>query len=57
VMNTDKPNSRVRTKLLYRTPEDRPYDVAVLRVDPEDLDPSLRSIQLSHAPILKGKYF
>lgn len=56
-MRSDKPNSRVQAKLLYKTPENQPYDVAVLRVDPRDVDPSLRSIQLSHAPISKGKYF
>nr|XP_012221369.1 PREDICTED: peroxisomal leader peptide-processing protease-like [Linepithema humile]XP_012221370.1 PREDICTED: peroxisomal leader peptide-processing protease-like [Linepithema humile] len=55
VMNTDKPNLRMRAKLLYRTPEDQPYDVAVLKVDLRDLDPSLRSVQLSRAPILKGE--
>lgn len=57
MVNTDKPDSRLQAKLLYRTPEDQPYDVAVLKVDPRNLDPSLKSVQLSHAPILKGKYF
>jgi len=56
-MRPDKSNSRVRARLLYRTPENQPYDVAVLRVDPQDIDSSLKSIRLSHAPILKGKYF
>lgn len=57
-MNTSKPiSSRVQSKLLYKTPDDQPYDVAVLRMDPRNLDPSLKPVKLSHAPILKGKYF
>lgn len=56
-MRTDKPNSRVRAKLLYRTSENQPYDVAVLRVDPQHVDSSLKPVRLSDAPILKGKYF
>jgi len=41
---------------LYRTPENQPYDIAVLRMDPQDVDPSLKSVRLSHTAILKGKY-
>ncbi|KYN03642.1 Peroxisomal leader peptide-processing protease [Cyphomyrmex costatus] len=54
VMRPDKANSCIRAKLLYRTPENQPYDVAVLRVDPQDVDPSLRSVRLSRTAILKG---
>lgn len=56
-MNTDQTNSRTWAKLLYRTPENQPYDVAVLRVNPQDMDPLLKSIRLSRAAIVKGKYF
>lgn len=56
MMRPDKPNSRVRARLLYRTPDNQPYDVALLRVDLRDMDSSLRPVRLSHAPILKGKY-
>jgi len=56
-MRPDKPNSRVEAKLLYKTPENQPYDVAVLRVDPQAVDSSLRSVRLSRAAILKGRYF
>lgn len=55
VMRPDKLNSRVEAKLLYRTPANQPYDVAVLRVNPRDVDPSLRPVRLSHAAILKGE--
>ncbi|KAL6263788.1 hypothetical protein P5V15_003871 [Pogonomyrmex californicus] len=55
VMRTNEPNSRVNAKLLYRTPENQPYDIAVLKVDSQDVDPSLRPIRLSDAPILKGE--
>ncbi|XP_077276700.1 peroxisomal leader peptide-processing protease-like [Temnothorax americanus] len=55
VMRPDKPNLRVRARLVYRTPENQPYDVAVLRVNPQHMDPSVRSIRLSDAPILKGE--
>lgn len=56
MMRPDKPNSRVRARLLYRTPDNQPYDVALLRVDLRDMDPSLRPVRLSRAPILKGKH-
>jgi len=56
VMRTDKSNSRVSARLLYRTPDNRPYDVAVLQVvNLRDVDPSLEAMQLSRAPILKGE--
>ncbi|XP_012535352.1 peroxisomal leader peptide-processing protease [Monomorium pharaonis] len=55
VMKPDKSNSRVQAKLLYRTPKNQPYDIAVLKVDPQAVDPSLRSVRLSEAPILKGE--
>lgn len=55
VMRPDKPNSRVRARLLYRTLDNQPYDVALLRVDLRDMDSSLRPVRLSHAPILKGE--
>lgn len=55
VMRPYKPNLRVQAKLLYRTPENQPYDVAVLRVDPQNVDPLLKSVRLSQAPILKGE--
>ncbi|KYQ51700.1 Peroxisomal leader peptide-processing protease [Trachymyrmex zeteki] len=55
IMRPDKTNSCIRAKLLYRTPENQPYDIAVLRVDPQDVDPSLRSARLSHTAILKGE--
>jgi len=54
-MRTDKSSSRVSAKLLYKTPDNQPYDVAVLRVNPRDVDPSLEAVQLSRAPILKGE--
>lgn len=56
-MTADQTNSRTWAKLLYRTPENQPYDVAVLRVNPQDVDPSLRSLRLSRVPVVKGKYF
>lgn len=56
-MTTDQTNSRTWAKLLYRTPENQPYDVAVLRVNPQDMDPSLRPLRLSRVPVVKGKYF
>ncbi|KAM0726759.1 Peroxisomal leader peptide-processing protease [Formica fusca] len=55
VMNTDQTNSRTWAKLLYRTPENQPYDVAVLKVNPQDMDPLLKSIRLSRAAIVKGE--
>ncbi|XP_050454927.1 peroxisomal leader peptide-processing protease [Cataglyphis hispanica] len=55
VMSTDQTNSRTWAKLLYRTPKNQPYDVAVLRVNPQDIDPLLKSIRLSRAPIVKGE--
>ncbi|XP_072743113.1 peroxisomal leader peptide-processing protease-like isoform X2 [Anoplolepis gracilipes] len=55
VMSTDQTNSRTWAKLLYRTPENQPYDVAILRVKPQDIDPLLRSIRLSRAPVVKGE--
>ncbi|XP_029172802.1 peroxisomal leader peptide-processing protease [Nylanderia fulva] len=54
-MSRDQTNSRAWAKLLYRTPENQPYDVAVLRVNPQDVDPSLQSIRLSRAPVVKGE--
>lgn len=56
-MTTDQTNSRTWAKLMYRTPENQPYDVAVLRVNPQDMDPSLRPLRLSRIPVVKGKYF
>ncbi|XP_020287499.1 peroxisomal leader peptide-processing protease-like [Pseudomyrmex gracilis] len=55
VMGTNNSNSRVRAKLVYRTSENQPYDVAVLRVNPRDVDPSLRSVRLTDTPIVKGE--
>ncbi|XP_012058182.1 PREDICTED: peroxisomal leader peptide-processing protease-like [Atta cephalotes] len=56
IMRPDKTNSCIRAKLLYRTPENQPYDIAVLRMDPQDVDPSLKSVRLSHTAILnKGE--
>lgn len=57
VMRPDKPNPCAQAKLLYRTPKNQPYDVAVLRVDPQNVDSSIRSVRLSQAPILKGECF
>ncbi|XP_043285199.1 peroxisomal leader peptide-processing protease isoform X2 [Venturia canescens] len=34
-------------KLLYRTAEEEPYDVAVLKLDPRDIEPMLRSIKIA----------
>ncbi|XP_066582865.1 peroxisomal leader peptide-processing protease [Prorops nasuta] len=42
-------------KLVYKTPEGRPYDVALLRVQPQDLAPSLRPIKLADNPPFKGE--
>ncbi|XP_011137374.1 peroxisomal leader peptide-processing protease isoform X2 [Harpegnathos saltator] len=47
--------SRVPTKLLFNNPKALPYDVAVLKVDPSELDPSLEPVQLSDAPIAQGE--
>ncbi|GAB1860434.1 Peroxisomal leader peptide-processing protease [Camponotus japonicus] len=55
VMTTDQTNSRTWAKLMYRTPENQPYDVAVLRVNPQDMDPSLRPLRLSRDPVVKGE--
>ncbi|KAL0109758.1 hypothetical protein PUN28_013430 [Cardiocondyla obscurior] len=55
VMKPNKLNSRVEAKLLYKTSKNQLYDVAVLRVNPQDVDFSLRPVQFSRAPILKGE--
>lgn len=46
--------SRMPAKLLFKTPQKLPYDVALLRVKPSELDPSLEPIQFSDAPISQG---
>ncbi|XP_011334557.2 peroxisomal leader peptide-processing protease isoform X1 [Ooceraea biroi] len=55
VTRADKSISRVPAKLLYKTPDCQPYDVAILQVNPEDMDPSLKVIRLSHDPVLEGE--
>ncbi|XP_014482551.1 PREDICTED: peroxisomal leader peptide-processing protease [Dinoponera quadriceps] len=47
--------SRVPAKLLFSNTEMLPYDVAVLRVEPSMLDPSLEPVQFSDAPIVQGE--
>ncbi|KAG7199555.1 hypothetical protein KM043_014166 [Ampulex compressa] len=42
-------------KLVYRTPENHPYDVAVLKVNPAELDRSLKPIKLADEPAIRGE--
>lgn len=42
-------------RLVYRTPDDKPYDVAVLRVNPKEVDPSLRAIDIQGVSAHRGK--
>lgn len=58
-MMTKKKNKKehaspTRAKLVYRTPDNKPYDVAVLRVNPEEVDPSLRSIYIQGTSVSRG---
>ncbi|XP_033221373.1 peroxisomal leader peptide-processing protease [Belonocnema kinseyi] len=42
-------------RLVYRTPDDKPYDVAVLRVNPKEVDPSLRAIVIQGVSAHRGE--
>ncbi|XP_051175019.1 peroxisomal leader peptide-processing protease isoform X2 [Leptopilina boulardi] len=53
--NKKKHASPTRAKLVYRTPDNKPYDVAVLRVNPEEVDPSLRSIYIQGTSVSRGE--
>lgn len=55
VMRAGKSSSRVLARLLYRTLDDQPYDVAILQVNAQDIDPSLKAVRLSSVPALKGE--
>ncbi|XP_054014002.1 peroxisomal leader peptide-processing protease-like [Hylaeus anthracinus] len=44
-----------RAKLIYKTPRNRPYDVAVLRIDSRRKEPSLKAIKLADKPSNKGE--
>lgn len=55
-MRAGKSSSRVLARLLYRTLDDQPYDVAILQVNAQDIDPSLKAVRLSSVPALKGMY-
>ncbi|XP_043464445.1 peroxisomal leader peptide-processing protease-like isoform X2 [Leptopilina heterotoma] len=46
--------SPTRAELVYRTPDNKPYDVAVLRVNPEEMDPSLGSIYIQGTFVSRG---
>ncbi|XP_076629543.1 peroxisomal leader peptide-processing protease-like [Colletes latitarsis] len=44
-----------RAKLIYKTPDNRPYDIAVLRIDSRSKQPSLKAINLASGPANKGE--
>lgn len=50
----DVVQSRMPAKLLFRNTNATPYDIAVLKVNPRKLDPSLEPVQFSDAPIMQG---
>ncbi|XP_032667620.1 peroxisomal leader peptide-processing protease [Odontomachus brunneus] len=54
-VSKDNPYLNMTAELLFRSPKNIPYDVAVLKVKPSELDPSLEPIQFSDAPIMPGE--
>ncbi|XP_024946462.1 peroxisomal leader peptide-processing protease isoform X2 [Cephus cinctus] len=41
-------------RLIYRTPDGKPYDVAVLKVDPGEISPTLVDIAIGTDPVQRG---
>ncbi|XP_012281115.1 peroxisomal leader peptide-processing protease isoform X2 [Orussus abietinus] len=49
-------SSSAVARLVYRTTYNKPYDVAILRVDPEETqDPLLRNMNTASGPVLRGE--
>ncbi|XP_076640610.1 peroxisomal leader peptide-processing protease-like isoform X2 [Halictus rubicundus] len=51
---TEKSEWSARAKLIYKTPANKPYDIAVLKIDIKCTETSMKAIKLANRPAVNG---
>ena len=55
IIDTDKFEWFAEANLIYKTPTERPYDIAVLKIDLKFKEPSMKAIELADTDAQKGE--